>query len=95
VITPLAFDLQIPAGQTFFPKSETTNEANRSRVGWLDIRFDTVQTVLAKEPGNDLRESGAHEPAPLKRCERVVPEVRALKRTANDLTDSHVPDEVL
>src|SRR3954469_13521519 len=87
VIAPAARDLQIPRRVTLEFESQATHERDRRRIVWLNVRLETMQSIVTKTELNHGRDSGAHVAAPLMRLQRVVAQVRGLERAQYDLGD--------
>src|SRR5262245_4925610 len=84
MVTPLPANLQVARRKPLAFEAQPLDELDRTLVTWLDVRLYTVEPILAKGQGDDLREPFPHVAVAGMRLKRVVAEKRRLRRSADD-----------
>ncbi len=94
VIAPAGVNVEVAGRVPFAPEAKSLDQATRSVVAGLDVRFQTVKAQPAKCMVNNEGQALGHEALVFVRPEAVVAEVGALKGSVDDLTDVHDADEL-
>src|SRR5262245_30234620 len=85
VIAPPPNDLEIPRGKTPAREAERTHESDRAPIFRLDVRLESMKTILVERERDHGREAGAHVTADVMGHERVVAEIARAERAHHDL----------
>ena len=95
MVAPAPSQFQIPRGIAFHPKTQSLDQTARGFILRLNIGFETVQVVPAKDLGNHRAQPARHVAPSVVRNEGVITEVCRLKHSLDDLIDVHDPGKFI